>query len=144
MPLHWKCLQGFTGWLRVFSAISAGKTLSYLQIAGKSLQILEIFPAHIAEKPLNHPVNPCKHLQCTMFCSALGFHFVFTLLVRRRDGRAFNCWFLYKLIWEPQHKNWSLKKIYYDNCWNSYNQFIYSVVKLNEKLCFVSGNICSV
>ena len=25
--LHCKCLQGFTGWLRVFSAISAGKTL---------------------------------------------------------------------------------------------------------------------
>ena len=22
------------------------------------------FPADIAEKLLNHPVNPCKHLQC--------------------------------------------------------------------------------
>ena len=23
-----------------------------------------VFPADIAEKPLNKPVNPCKHLQC--------------------------------------------------------------------------------
>ena len=26
-----------------------------------------VFPADIAEKPLNHPVIPCKHLQCTEF-----------------------------------------------------------------------------
>jgi hypothetical protein len=30
------------------------------------LQILQVFPVDIAEKPLNQPVNPCKHLQYTL------------------------------------------------------------------------------
>ena len=29
-------------------------------------------PADIAEKPLNHPVNPCKHLQCAASMGSKG------------------------------------------------------------------------
>ena len=52
------------GWSRGFSATSAEKTLQYLQIVGKFYIHHRVFPADISEKHLDHPVNPCKHLQC--------------------------------------------------------------------------------
>ena len=63
--VHCKCLQGFTGWLRGFSAISAGKTCNICRDFPAICKYYRVFPADIAEKTLNHPVNPCKHLQCT-------------------------------------------------------------------------------
>ena len=66
LSMHIDTLQMFTGWLKGFSAIFAGKTLQYLQFAGKSLHVLQGFPPDIAGKPLNHPVNPCKHVQCVV------------------------------------------------------------------------------
>ena len=47
--LHCKCLQGFTGTLQGFSAISAGKSLQFLQsvnIVGKTLVSLQTL-AHL-------------------------------------------------------------------------------------------------
>ena len=43
-------------------------------IGYKNPKILQVFPTDIVEKPLNHPVNPFKHLQCrdslcSLFCS---------------------------------------------------------------------------
>ena len=43
--------------IRVFSAISAVISFQYCKY-------YRVFLTDIAEKPLNHPVNPCKHLQC--------------------------------------------------------------------------------
>ena len=68
--VHCKCLQGFTGTLRGFSAISAGKNLEYLQIfpailtdcrnCRENLQILQDFPYRYCKK---NPQSPCKSLQ---------------------------------------------------------------------------------
>ena len=60
--IHCKCLQGFTGWLRGFSAIYARKTCNICRDFPAICKYYRVFPA---DKPLNHPVNPCKHLQCS-------------------------------------------------------------------------------
>ena len=66
--LHCKCLQGFTGWLGGFSAISAGKTCNICRDFPAICKYYRVFPADIAENPRRVPVNPCKHLQCiTLF-----------------------------------------------------------------------------
>ena len=55
--LHCKCLQGFTGWLRSFSAISTGKPCNIFRDFPAICKYYRVFPADIAEKPLNHHVN---------------------------------------------------------------------------------------
>jgi hypothetical protein len=45
-------------------------SLQYLQIAeiaGKIFKYYRMFPADIAENPCRVPVNPCKHLQCSIY-----------------------------------------------------------------------------
>ena len=62
-------LQMFTGVYRVikvFSAISAGKTCNICRDFPAICKYYRVFPADIAEKPLNHPVKPCKHLQWSL------------------------------------------------------------------------------
>ena len=50
------------------------------------------FPADIAENPLNHPVNPCKHLQCSVgYLNMKGiddFVKIFSQW-RRKEGQEF-------------------------------------------------------
>ena len=50
--------------LRGFAAISAGKTCNIRRDFPAICKYYRVFPADIAEKTLNHPVNHCKHLQC--------------------------------------------------------------------------------
>ena len=59
--VHCKCLQGFT-------AISAGKTYNICRDFPANCKYYRVFPADIADKTLNLPVNPCKHLQCLVPC----------------------------------------------------------------------------
>ena len=54
----------FTGVYRVIKGVFCNIYRENPVIFTDSKEIL----ANIAENPLNHPVNPCKHLQCT-FCS---------------------------------------------------------------------------
>ena len=46
-------------------------------LQGTTLQYLQIFPADIAETPRRVPVDPCKHLQCTvaLFKQPIGLEF---------------------------------------------------------------------
>ena len=55
---------GFLQYLQGKPATSAGISLQSVNITGFSLQILQ-------KKPLNHPVNSCKHLQCRLFAKYL-------------------------------------------------------------------------
>ena len=45
-------------------AIYAGKTCNICRDFPAICKYYRFFPADIAEKPPNHPVNTCKHLQC--------------------------------------------------------------------------------
>ena len=42
----------------------AGKTCNICRYFPAICKYYRVFPADIAEDHLNHPVNPCKHLQC--------------------------------------------------------------------------------
>ena len=57
-----KCttLQMFTGVYRVIKGVFCNICRDCPAIC----KYYRVFPADIAEKPLNHPVNPCKHLPC--------------------------------------------------------------------------------
>ena len=64
-------LQMFTGVYRVFNRffcnICRENPVIFTdcrEFAGKICKYYRVFPADIAEKLKNHPVNPCKHLQC--------------------------------------------------------------------------------
>ena len=54
-----KCLQGFTGWLRGFSAIYAGKTCNICRDFPGICKYYRVFLADIEENP---PLSPCKSL----------------------------------------------------------------------------------
>ena len=61
--------RGFLQYLQGKSCNIYRFSLQYLQIAeiaGKICKYYRIFPADIAENPWRVPVNPCKHLQCTI------------------------------------------------------------------------------
>ena len=55
-------LQGKTWNIYRFSL----QSLQIAGIAGKICKYYRIFPADIAENPFRVPVNPCKHLQCSL------------------------------------------------------------------------------
>ena len=92
--IHWlnilTTLPMFTGVyrvIRVFSAICAGKTCNICRDFLAICKYYRVFPADIAEKPLNHPINPCKHLQCMVgikiyfyWYEALLYEFITTLM----------------------------------------------------------------
>ena len=52
----------FIGVYRVIKGVSCNIYWDFSAIC----KYYRIFPADIAEKPLNHPVNPCIHLQCNV------------------------------------------------------------------------------
>ena len=61
--------RGFLQYLQGKSCNIYRFSLQYSQIAdiaGKICKYYRIFPADIAENPCRVPVNPCKHLQCTI------------------------------------------------------------------------------
>ena len=59
----------FTCFYRVIKEFSCNICNIYRLQGNLIVGNYRIFPADFAEIPLNHlPVNPCKHLQCTVVC----------------------------------------------------------------------------
>ena len=66
IPVFWTAKSNFYHVLNWYFDILWKYTANNYRRASYSVQTNRVFPADIAEKPLNHPVNPCKHLQCNL------------------------------------------------------------------------------
>ena len=73
--IHCKCLQGFTGWLRVFSAISAGKTCNICRDFSAICKYYRVSPQQ--GKPAKTPfavLSICSLKMCNKFDFLIRIH----------------------------------------------------------------------